>query len=392
MDRIGAEKFFGDLSGLKTEDTKDLRENAIDALSKGMEVVVKGNIFTITYTHTDPLFCQQVLTAIVDSYTQRHLDVNVSKSSLEFFDRETKEAQQNLEKKEKELADLQASKGLFNIAEQKTQLLAQINESETGMSQAEIAIKASEAKIVSLQSAVKGRERFVERPAEAFATISDNSMQARLIELRVKEAELTNKYPDDSVPVKEIRNQIQIVEAAVGKSSGDKGPMRSKAYDVDATRQSMDLSLENEQVDMKAQKARYAAYQALYKEKQQQLAELNEQAGVLTRLQRESEVLEGTYREYRDNLVKAKKSSALDRDKVSNVTILQSATFLTDPVAPRKGRNIMAAWVGGLFLSLALAFLREYLDQSLKSTQDVEKRLGLPVLASVSHEEFKKCI
>jgi capsular polysaccharide biosynthesis protein len=77
---------------------------------------------------------------------------------------------------------------------------------------------------------------------------------------------------------------------------------------------------------------------------------------------------------------------------VSNVTILQGATFISDPVSPKKGRNFMAAIFAGIFISLAFAFLREYFDQSLKSNQDVEKRLGLPVLASVSHEEFRKCI
>jgi len=45
----------------------------------------------------------------------------------------------------------------------------------------------------------------------------------------------------------------------------------------------------------------------------------------------------------------------------------------------------------GLLGGLAAAFTRDFLDQSLKTNEDVEQRLDLPVLVAISLDEFKTC-
>ena len=40
----------------------------------------------------------------------------------------------------------------------------------------------------------------------------------------------------------------------------------------------------------------------------------------------------------------------------------------------------------------AIAFIAEFFDDSLKTADEAEKKLGLPVLVSISDKEFKKCI
>jgi capsular exopolysaccharide synthesis family protein len=52
-------------------------------------------------------------------------------------------------------------------------------------------------------------------------------------------------------------------------------------------------------------------------------------------------------------------------------------------VRPNKTRNIEFALAAGLALGIALAFTREALDNSLKSSQEMEKLTGLPTLAIV---------
>lgn len=69
-----------------------------------------------------------------------------------------------------------------------------------------------------------------------------------------------------------------------------------------------------------------------------------------------------------------------------NVNILSPAFVSEDikPVKPSKKLNIAIAMVIGLMISVGLAFLLEYLDTTMKTEQDVEDLLGLPILGLVS--------
>lgn len=71
---------------------------------------------------------------------------------------------------------------------------------------------------------------------------------------------------------------------------------------------------------------------------------------------------------------------------VDNVSILAKAevTKGITPVKPQPLLNILIAFIVGLMAGIGVAFLREYLDNTIKTEQDVERLLGLPVLGSVA--------
>jgi capsular polysaccharide biosynthesis protein len=69
--------------------------------------------------------------------------------------------------------------------------------------------------------------------------------------------------------------------------------------------------------------------------------------------------------------------------KVDNVNVIDVAQVPTDPVKPNVKLNILVAGLLGLMVALGLAFLLEFLDQTIKTTDDVAKYLELPVLGTV---------
>lgn len=71
---------------------------------------------------------------------------------------------------------------------------------------------------------------------------------------------------------------------------------------------------------------------------------------------------------------------------VDNVNILSPAipSDNPSPVKPQKLLNIAIAAVVGLMVGVGLAFLLEYLDTTVKTEQDVEELVGLPLLGIVS--------
>jgi capsular exopolysaccharide synthesis family protein len=78
----------------------------------------------------------------------------------------------------------------------------------------------------------------------------------------------------------------------------------------------------------------------------------------------------------------------LDIRSSSSVTeagaeILQPAKVPTSPASPNKVRNAILALFAGLALGIGFAFLRERLDDRVKSRHELERRLGAPVIAAV---------
>lgn len=71
---------------------------------------------------------------------------------------------------------------------------------------------------------------------------------------------------------------------------------------------------------------------------------------------------------------------------VDNVTVLTKAEVgeKQSPVKPKPLLNIAIAAVVGLMIGIGLSFLLEFLDNTIKTEQDVEKTLGVPVLGSIA--------
>lgn len=69
--------------------------------------------------------------------------------------------------------------------------------------------------------------------------------------------------------------------------------------------------------------------------------------------------------------------------KVENVQIIDLAQIPNRPVRPRIMLNMAIAGVLGVMLSVFIAFLVEFMDNTIKTPEDVENYLGIPVLGTI---------
>jgi succinoglycan biosynthesis transport protein ExoP len=67
----------------------------------------------------------------------------------------------------------------------------------------------------------------------------------------------------------------------------------------------------------------------------------------------------------------------------SNIRVVDPALAPTTPSRPQKARNILLAFLVGIIGGIGLAIFREYLDNTVKSPDDIEALTGLPSLAVV---------
>lgn len=76
--------------------------------------------------------------------------------------------------------------------------------------------------------------------------------------------------------------------------------------------------------------------------------------------------------------------------KVDGIEVIDTATVPVVPISPNKIKNIIMAAVVGIVISIFIVLLLEVLDNKVKTVEDIEEYLELPVLGSISEFDNKK--
>ena len=310
-------------------------------------------------------------------------------ASLQFFEDESEEILNQFNEKEEELRRFQAEYKLTSLLDQKQALLGRLATARGALSEARVQIKASEARVAALESLLEGRPSTIEIGRSEVDNPANATLKSRLLELRVQEKDLAALYTEEYRDLQMVREQIAVLEAALENEPESKTQI---TRGVDTARQALESQLETERIELSAAQASEIALAEQLDTLEQDLSHLSLHEAAATRLEREVQQLEDDYWKYRDGLQRAQISAALDQLKVSNVSVVQPATMPMEPVDPRRTRNIALALFMACVASMGMAFLMEYLDDTMKTPEDAEKLLHLPVLATVSDEEFKACI
>ncbi|MDU7241728.1 Wzz/FepE/Etk N-terminal domain-containing protein [Clostridium sp.] len=66
-----------------------------------------------------------------------------------------------------------------------------------------------------------------------------------------------------------------------------------------------------------------------------------------------------------------------------NIKIIEEVKFPENPVSPNKKMNIAIAFLLGLIVSVGLAFLLEFLDNTFKTKEQLERELDIPVIGII---------
>lgn len=87
-------------------------------------------------------------------------------------------------------------------------------------------------------------------------------------------------------------------------------------------------------------------------------------------------------------IINAVTSAFVEEAKVSfptggTIEVLDRAKVPEKPIKPKKALNVAIAFFLGLMVSVGLAFVLEYMDKTIKTEDDVERYLGVPVIGII---------
>ena len=105
-----------------------------------------------------------------------------------------------------------------------------------------------------------------------------------------------------------------------------------------------------------------------------------EKSFILAKLERDVATNRQLYEQF---LTKNKESDIASQYDIDNVRVIDRAMAPAFPYKPNRQRIVIIYLIGGLAIGVLLAWLREHIDNTYKTPEDVENHLGSPVLGVV---------
>jgi len=391
----------GSNDNVKLTPEQNARAEAYAAqISSGLKVdqIERTNIVNITVTNTNPEVAAKVADGVARLFQKQDAE------------RETQGAKQAYEDLSKSIEDLKAT-----ISDQEAQLIDSMQRYKLPLAEKGGDLAASRLQTMSEQwmtamddrrklearynTAIQANSRGeamnipdiseskivqdavrlnAERKAKLQDQIRDIDKQIQTAE--TERAELLVKYNPEYAPVKQNEEKIASLKAAKEKSEEDV----AKIIDTDQKKTQKD-AISGTIVSLKAQldsaKNREAQLLASYN---QEAAHANVQGTAMTALTTQKREIE-TNRSLLDAYIQRQKEQELSiqSNQPDNISITSNAVVPTSPIGPQRNRNILVAFLLSLCAGVGLALLMDYLDDSVKSSDDISRHLGLPTLALI---------
>jgi capsular exopolysaccharide synthesis family protein len=316
------------------------------------------SLVRISYKHTSPEMAQTIANTVAEVFM------------LNNYDRETRGSQRAAELISKELADLQ-----LRIRQQEEAKLAYAQRADipagpkdpggnipverlTKLSQQLLEAEEKRKNLEALYNSAQSQS-----DPNAVPEVIDNkriqALREKLDQLKAQREELLVVYTEEYPAVKRVNAQIKNIEEAL--TAAPKEVISSLKARLDAAR-SNENALRRDFEAAKGVTSQQNLSQIQMNMLEQQLETDKQYAAMLLQRQRELQIK--------------------DSDRTNNISVINVAR----PgalVGPPRLRNVFIAFILALAAGIGLAFLLDYLDDSLKSVEDVDRYLHLPALALI---------
>ena len=187
-------------------------------------------------------------------------------------------------------------------------------------------------------------------------------------------------HPDGHPDVQRLRRQASAAKDLLTQVEQDREQVTEGPNRVYEEAQ---LQLLKDEPLLSSLRAKAESLRAQLEQERAEFRALNENSVRLLRLEREFALQETTYRRYAENLEQAQIDRALEAERISNISVVQPATYDAKAVWPRLPVHLGLGVLLALAAAAGLALLCERLDPSLKTREEVQRSLGQPVLATV---------
>lgn len=337
------------LGGLKVDPVKETR-----GLYK------ETRLIDISYTHTDPEVAAKVVNAIAETYVfnnlERKSEANTNTATV--LQKRIAELQQLIRTDEEKLVNYAKNNQILTLDASQNTVVERLGALNRQLVEAEKARLDAE----SAYNAAK--------PAGAATALAEgdqlrtNESETKLAELRQRRAQLLVDATEEAPEVKEVDTQIAELDRQVQEIRNRKS----------------NTLLTNLETNYRQNLAREQALRKSFQQQRGETLTQNEAAINYRIIQQEIQ----TNKTLLDNLLqRSKENDVIMASKPNNISIIDYAIAPDGPIGPNRMRTVFMALFLSLGLGVGFALFLEYLDDTVHSTDEVERLLHLPALAVI---------
>jgi len=377
------ESYAKELASLPEADRNKATELAVKTFLEDLKVEIsdKSNIISVSLEAYSPELAHNALKWLLDAYRDKYISVHHESGALAFFLDQKKRYLGLLTKDQDKLNRLKTEAKIGTVRDEQYLIMTRINALKQDAVGAENQLSGARARAVSLEEQLKAQpETVMEQQTSGIQDTAVAQMQQQLFELRIQEQRLLSKYLENAEPVQSIRQEISEAEAQL---KSKKTTLTTRTRGINPVRQQILSAYLNEIADIASLAAKKTVLDEQLAQAQQELVSLLDKEVEIDRLEREIKVEQANYLKYTDKAEQSRITDALDKERLSNLSVVQKPTIPIKSIRPKKLLNIALGVFLAFFGSLGYAFALEYVDQTFKRPEDVESTLELPVLVSL---------
>ncbi len=331
-----------------------------------IEPIRNSRLVKIHFDTHFPELSAQVSNTLATNYIQQNLETRyvTTQHAKEWLTQQLEDLKAKVERADESLQAFASKHDIVSLEEKENVTMQRLTELNEALTKAESERMAKEA----LYKQTK------EVQFDALPSILENKLIMDLkqayIQLEAQYMKLSETYKPEYPEMLRLKNQMQTIQKRIESEV-------SKI--LTAIKNDYESSLRKESFIRKA-----------FEQQKAKVMEMKEKAIQYNILKREAD----TNRElYKGLLQRMKEAGVSAGITASNIQVVDQAEVPLKPHRPNKPLNLILAIVVGLFLGVGLAFFFEYLDNTVKTPEEVEQQIRLPSLGMVpeiSHERRKR--
>jgi capsular exopolysaccharide family len=341
-------------------------------------------LIEIGFQHTNPELAALVVNGIAEVFTKQNQEkrTGTSKQTNDFLEERIATLQAEIKRDEVRLAELKKGVGILQTGQGQTIVGDRLAGLNRDLLIAENARKTAEAEYNAVKNSPERIKALVEEKLQRFFTERENDMRAlnnettkKVAELEAEKAKLLVEYHESAPEVQEIDKKIQALRDVVKKAQ----EQNKKDLDDYRARAAQDV-LTVLQTKYEQAKAQEDKVRAAFNEQYGQAQGENRAAIDIRLLEQNIETNRGFLKNLTEN---QSTNDIIARGTENNISVVDPAIPPDTPVSPRRLMTVLAALFLSTVFGAGLALFLEYLDDTIKTTEEVENLLGLPALAAI---------
>ncbi len=364
----------------KVSNRDKLDEIATEVILKAIKTkAIEPDLVEIRIRHSDPEIAMLLANSIAEAMVLRSTRESQRDATQErrYIEQSLKTLEQQLKNLEAQIAQEKKRLGIVDIPKETEALVTALRTYELEWHNAQAQRDAAVAEVERIRSQISK-----EQPIVSVDVLKEDplfkQMRDQLATLELERARLLALFTPEHPEVQQVEERINALRQTLARQA--RQLVKEREIAPNPAYQLLYQQLVTAEANRFAAEARLQALDRFLPEMRKRLEQLPENQRRLGALLRKAQATEQVYTNL---LMRLEEARIKEVTKTGNLVIADLASIPHEPVSPRPLLTLALSVVLGLMLGVMAAFVLEGLNETVTTADEVQERLGIPVLASI---------